>query len=403
VWDAVDAVGAPGRRVYVVAPRASDLLTLLRFWERVEKGEVTVWDEVARRRAGKSPTKPATGRRRHPIVLHGRPDIVGYTRNAASYRWVSVTNWADLGIRDMAKQVGHALPQQADELDKWEANGWPAGEVAKLVMSYTQRLIVWWLDNGCGVWRDTPGAAAWSSFLRRQADTGIVRHEDATLLKLEDRACFGGRASVFFLGDVGDPDRWPELAGAPHPGRIGFGIKGPVHRLDVRSMYPSLLRDEWFPTAPLHYEHAPTLRRLSAGLASLTAVAGVRLCTDQPSLPRRGRLGTEYPVGRFDTVLTTPELRLALSRGWVERCWAVQWYCRGRPFRGWAEWVLNLRTQMRERCDPAGVSAVGWPAAVRGGTISHGSYLRSGGASGGSNPLTLPTLYSTVRSPVMSR
>lgn len=370
VWEVLDALGTSGRRVYVVAAVASDLLTQLGWWDRVEAGTYTL-----RRRAGRNPGDQDGGgggndRRLHPLILHGRPDVVGYTFNHSNYRWVSVTNWADCSLSDMAKQVGYYLPNLTSLLDKWEANGWPAGDQARVMMLYINRLMNWWLENECGTWRDTPGAAAWSSWLRRTEAGSVTPHTDDAALILEGKAVFGGRASAFFLGSVGDTERWGELADSPKPSAFGLGIRGPLHRFDVRAMYPSLLAARQFPSRLIRVDRKCSRAGLKAGMRGMLAVAHVRLRSRDGYYPKRIGAEVVYPTGTFDTYLTTPELTQAVERGHLQKVWEIAWYSPGTPFRVWAEWALRLRTMPGVANDPVARAVVKTLAVSFGGKLA---------------------------------
>lgn len=352
VWDVIDGLSAAGRRVYVVAGRASDLLTQLHWWDRVKRRELTVWEKGERSDSGKRQ------RRRHPLIISGRPDIVGYTLRGCSYRWVSVTNWVGVSLADCARQIGYDVPPTADPSSRWESCQWRAEDQARVINGYMTRLIDWWLSNECGQWQDTPGAAAWSSFMRRTTEGGVVPHADVDATRLEAGACFGGRCSAFYLGDMGDPDKWGELADAPPPGKRGFGLAGPFHRLDVSAMYPSLLRDERFPIRLISVDHRPSIGKFRERVKWQLAVASAVVKCDVALYPRRTDGRPQYPTGEFLTTLTTPELLQADSRGELVSLRRVAWYTPGRPFQVWATWGLGLRSRMKVSKDKTGEAFV---------------------------------------------
>lgn len=364
LWECLDGLAAPGRRVYVVAGRASDALTVLGWWDRVAAGEVQL--RFRSRTKSGSPGKVKS----HPLVMQGRPDIVGYSLRGRSFRWVSVTNWADVSLADISEQVGLPPPAGVSRAGKWESACWPSSYQADLIHAYMSRLTDWWISNGCGSWKDTPGNAAWSSFLRVGGGGGILQHAEPLALQLESRSCFGGRASCWYFGPIGDTERWEELADAPPPGPHGFGLRGPIHRLDVRSMYPTILRDEAFPVRLLWHCHKPEMREFRTRLRSQCVLAFVRLKTDRAEYPKRTVKGVVYPVGTFDTCLSTPELREAVRRGELVAVHEASYYAPGRPFRTWAEWALSLRSQMKAANDPCGEAMVKLLANSLGGRLA---------------------------------
>lgn len=370
VWDVIDALAAGGRLVYVVAGRASDLLVQLRFWERVERKEVSVWEQSTKEKGRKKSGDGKSRRRRHPLVMNGRPDIIGYSLRGCSFRWVSVSNWADVSIRDCANQIGYPVPGEANESDKWESMGWGAEHQSRIVCGYMKRLISWWIGNGCGHWKDTPGSAAWSTFTRRGGFGDIIQHADPLATKLESAACFGGRAATFYFGSIGDPDQWAELHGAPPESRHGFGVPGPVHRLDISSMYPTLLRDRMYPTRLLAVVDRPSVAEVRRGLRSALCLASVTVRPTVACIPRRNGNGCSFPLGTFRTVLSSPELLHAIDQESLLRVHRVAWYTPGSPFRSWCEWVLGLRTRAKAEGDVAGAAWVKLLANSLGGRLA---------------------------------
>lgn len=353
-WDVLDRLGNKSSRPYVVCSRASDVLTLLRWWERVESGEVMVWPK----KGEEWETDPRTGKRRkirrHPIVMHGAPDIFGYTVRGCPFRWVSVSNWCALGLREMARSVGHPIPSSATDMDSWECPDWPAEDQARMVMSYMTKLCDWWMKVKGGTWKDTPGAAAWSTFLSQGGESGIIRHIEPGVLAIEDEACFGARVSLWWHGDIGLPGQWAAYPHAPFSSGRGRVLMGPVHRFDVRAMYPSLLRSERFPIRLMNHHGAMSARDLAVFAERFCVIARVLVESQRGELPRHGDRDTEFPVGQWWTTLTTPEVRDALRHGEVRAVRNVAVYQPGSPFLQWANWILGLRDAMRSNGDKPG-------------------------------------------------
>lgn len=314
VLDHIDSLCSPRTRVYVVCPGAADALTLLGWWRRVTDGTYTVW-----RRAGEEVTK---GRRtKHPLIISGLPDVIGYTTARGRVRWVG------------CRQFGE--PDVPSDLDCQPRAEWVADWITGVMSS--------WVGAGCGRWHDTAGAAAWATYRRHQSADRIVTHEDARARPLEDAACHGGRASIWTVRPVGNEKAWRRHSTRPPFPRSYPAIRGPLYRLDVRAMYPAIMQGMTFPTRLIGVKSGFTPARLSAALRCYMAVARVRLRTRAAEYPRRSPKGTQYPVGAFWTTLATPDLLTALVAGEVESVSQVALYERGRPFAAWGDWVLSVR------------------------------------------------------------
>ena len=124
-------------------------------------------------------------------------------------------------------------------------------------------------------------------------------------MALERRAYFGGRSEAFRLGNIDG---------------------GPFYKLDINSMYPSVMVDAPVPLALKAVYSYVSKAELRAALRSSLVVADVEVQTEDPIYPRviDGRLC--FPVGRFTTSLCTPELRYALNRGHIARVGGMATY-----------------------------------------------------------------------------
>jgi len=133
------------------------------------------------------------------------------------------------------------------------------------------------------------------------------------------------------------------LGGRVECGRLGR-VDGPVYRLDVNSMYPAVMRDNWYPTRLIGHTSRAEVAELHEWLAKWCVVAEVDLATDEPAYPVvvEGRL--VFPVGRFLTVLASPELQHALERERVLAVHAVACYDRAVLFKAFVEecWAIRL-------------------------------------------------------------
>lgn len=121
-------------------------------------------------------------------------------------------------------------------------------------------------------------------------------------------------------------------------------------------MYPYLLREEWYPVKLLSYrENVPP--RAPVELArDLGVIADVLIDTRVPEYPRRRGDRIDYPIGRFQTTLTGPELLALSNDGEIIKCHAMATYRMDRPFGSACTALLRLRA---EACSAGAVSSEG--------------------------------------------
>lgn len=343
----------PQRRNYVVAPTASDALTLLKWWHYASEIGVRWAPRGTRLKELKDTSRDTHKIEISRLCLRGRPDIVDYTHQGCRFVWVSGRQYLPSSEDEIAASVRRAVPdltwRGADGRDR----GASARDRAKLWAHAFRRLCCWWREHSKAPWGLTAGALA-MGILRTHTERGsICAHTCPHTHDLERRASWGGRATTFFGGAVGAAP--PDSADRVHaPGPDGLGrLSGPAVHLDVRSMYPWLLREQVYPMKLISYRVNPRVTDVVAAARSYGVIAAVLISTDVPEWPHRWRGQVTYPTGTFATVLTGPEIEYLRGRGKILSCTEMALYRRGRPFRAAADALLTMRTAARKEGDSA--------------------------------------------------
>lgn len=338
-------------RAFVVCPVASDFLTLSRFWRETDRGRFRL---IEHREA--KPVEPGVEAKARPewvgqLVLAGTPDIITARCDRGSVCFVSLSNFTRAPFEQLAQVAGvDVSPLYRESSESPPAEPDPI-QWKQVCFGVLRKLIDWWIGEGNGPWRQT-GSQLVLSLWRTRFYTGrICRHDDKEAGRVEELALHGGRASVWYYGDIGDRKSCPDGAHRPPPPSPWSAPWTELHRLDVSAMYPALLRDRRFPTRLVAHYGQMTPEKLEQIVRHSEAIASVRLRTQLAEFPFRhkGRVG--YPVGEFCTTLAGPELRAALERGDVVDVYEVNRYDSGRPFAALMRYLLAERTKARERGD----------------------------------------------------
>lgn len=203
----------------------------------------------------------------------------------------------------------------------------------------------WWRTMKAGQFPRTVPAMSMQFLRSRMQPKCLSTHQEPDALRLERRACHGGRASCWFFGDVLPgymPDRRPKMmpGGNPHGSMLG-----PLAHYDVRSMYPTLLRDREFPVHLFSHRNTYTVDDLAELQEQYGIIASVRIDTELPEYPHRYGERVTFPTGQFTAVLCGDELRRALADGIVRRVNSASVYHMGRPYQETAAELLELRRQ----------------------------------------------------------
>lgn len=315
----------PGTECYTVCPEAGSVLGVLGWWDLLRDQTVECVPRGTPASDGGG-TDGATGPRgRDTLILSGEPDVISFRIHNRPCRWVGVRNFGDPGF---------------------QPTGDPHAD-CRLYSAWFRQVLDRWQGAACGIWRDTAGAASWSTYTMRAVRVRITDHQRADALKLEDAACHGGRSSIFTTNPIGNRATWDQFPNRPAYPDGPHTLTGPAHRIDVRAMYPTIMRDQLFPVRLVGVSHGWTPDRLARVAESLCVVARVRVRSCRACLPRKSGDTAGYPVGEWVTTLATPEIRAAAERNEIVRVYEVARYEPGEPFRDWGRWVLGLRARAK--------------------------------------------------------
>lgn len=143
----------------------------------------------------------------------------------------------------------------------------------------------------------TLAGQAFTAYRHRFIEDGtIMIHDNRNALEVERRAYAGGRTEV--LKEIG---RIREL----------------ITVCDINSMYPYVMKEYRYPTRLVSFWKTASLERvLDMIMDDYLICADVRVRTPYPIFHEKGKR-LIFPVGDFETTLTTPELIQAYERGLI--------------------------------------------------------------------------------------
>lgn len=352
-WGCVQALALPKYRNYVICPSASDTLTLTDFWKRSEKGGV-IWEPVPDKKGkakAKEPDPETTVFRR--LVFGGNPDIIDYRVRERRYVWVSGQQYIPGTEDEIANSLGWKWPLTPKLGGAGHAVTRLPEERALFWLSVVQRLSQWWGENSKAPWGFTCGQLGWGILRTHIQPRFVCTHCHDAAHELEGEGKFGGRASVWFIGDVGVPSMH-ENPKCPAPPASSYPpIPGPLYSIDVRSMYPFLLRERHFPGKLRQWHMNPPASTPQQLTSMFGVIASVTIETSRGEYPVRQGDRVVYPTGRFTTVLCGPELDTLRKDGRVIKCHRMALYTLGKPFSGAAGALIEMRERARAKGDTA--------------------------------------------------
>lgn len=359
------------RRIHVYTAGVVNALTLSRFWDRIElrgctlggekiggQGEEPVADcstphGVSDFNSAPLPAEDIIPAYRFKSIIVGQSvEIVRYRVDRRSLLWCSFAQYFEPDEESIAATIYNRTPAEQKALTGNTGFRRSPRDRAFLWCRLFCRLSDWWVKNDGGPWGPTVASCAFSYLRQRLKPRSILRHDKPTVGHLEEQAIFGGRRSVWFVGNVGTESAWEPFA-AVAPARSNLGtVAGGMQHHDVRSMYPFLLERMEYPTKLFTTKRSMTVSDLRTYLESFGVLARVCLCTSDAEFPLRSERGISFPLGRFWTTLAGPELQLAVAAGFVEKVAMTALYTLGSPFQSAAGSLLDLRTKYRHDDEP---------------------------------------------------
>ena len=268
---------------------------------------------------------PARGWRLVKAVVECPPVILVWRKGDRTLHFLDTLNLFRVPLRALGESIGLPkldMPKDDDPVAAWDAYGRRDVEVIRLAC------LKWWaflLRYDLGGFAPTLAGQALRAFRHRFMDQEILLDDHEQALQIARASLFGGRVEAFRLGRV----------------------EGPIRHYDVNSMYPHVMRDGLFPAVLRLKARDPSLDELRRWTTDHAVCAEVLLDTDEPRYPKRVQDRLCFPVGRFVTALTTPELRYALLHGHVVRGIRCAVYTHGPLFSRFISEVYRLRLEAR--------------------------------------------------------
>jgi hypothetical protein len=252
--------------------------------------------------------------------------ILVFERDGCKVAWVDSLNYFKGRLADMGRAVG--LPKGTIDFEHCtdaELSDYCHRDT-EILLRFVRSYIAFIQSHDLGTFRYTIGGQALQGYRHRFMRCPIYIHDNTEALELERRGYYGGRSEAFY---------------------VGKSTGQTFHQLDVNSMYAYVMRECVFPYKLVRVLNDVPLDTLRRGVERDLVVADVGLHTTEPAYPYRYKGRLLFPVGDFDTTLTTPEVRYALEHGHLACCTKVAVYKPGVLFRDWVDSIYSLRKAAR--------------------------------------------------------
>jgi len=255
----------------------------------------------------------------------GTCNIISVRKKGSSIVFLDSMNWFVESLEKTGKRIG--IPKMQIDFKtctKSELSKYCKNDV--LIELENFKLFIRFLEvNKVARLCYTRGSTAMAAFLLSHYITKIYIHNNKQAIDLERASYKGGRVECFYLGDLNDEN---------------------YYILDVNSLYPFVMRNNLYPVKYRRIIRQPTLQSLGVSLTQKAVVAKVLIETDLPVYAVR-RERCIFPVGRFWTTLTTPELKFAFAHNHIKRVDTCVIYEQENIFRSYVDKFYTLRLDFK--------------------------------------------------------
>jgi len=250
--------------------------------------------------------------------------LITHKTTKGTLAFVSTTNLFPGKLEKLGKLVG----LEKGKVDFRNVDDQALSEYCKRDVEIVMKLWEIWLEfldtHDLGDFKGTIASQAFAAYRHRFMPRDVWIHGNMEVCQLERESYRGGRSEVF---------------------RQGVFPKGDYYELDVNGLYGYVMETGTFPCdLKGHFTHV-NVDLLQKMIRNYAIVARVRIQTDLPIFPIRMNQVNAYPIGTFDTVLTTPELVYALEHCHILKVYELSAYQSYPLFKDYASYFSTLKEQ----------------------------------------------------------
>lgn len=252
----------------------------------------------------------------------GLTTIARFKRSKQTIEVLSTTNFFATSLKELGDMVGlEKLGIDFKKASDSDLSTYCRRDVEILVKAW--RLWIAFLDeHDLGTFRSTISSQAFGAYRHRFMHTPIAIHSNMEVCEFEREAYRGGRTECFKVGEL------PE---------------GDYYYLDVNGMYAFQMLTQDFPHKLLGHKVGFPVRALRNKLRNFSCIARVVVNVTEPAFVVKHDNRNVYPVGRFEVVLTTPDLKHAFALNAIEEVKELSWYSQAPIFRSYTQYFTALK------------------------------------------------------------
>lgn len=261
-----------------------------------------------------------------------KPFWLTYKKNKKTIIILDTFNFFNMSLSSIGQKIG--LEKKGEKGRGYE--GISLKEYCKRDVEIIENLVLglrqFIIDNDLGNMGITAGQQAFNCFRHKFKNDAVKIniHNNKNAIELERASYRGGRTECFYVGKVEDT----------------------LYKLDVNSMYPSVMFYHKYPSKLIKYQGSPSIRGLFDAMTKYLVIADVDFYIDDNAIGLihkfKDGFRLVFGTGKQRGVLTSPELKYIQDHGQILKVYSYAIYGSEYLFKDYVNYFYNLRQEYKE-------------------------------------------------------
>ena len=255
------------------------------------------------------------------LIIEDPPTILSFRKSRRTIECLDTLNFFRMPLASLGKSLGLAklsFPDYEESPELWDTYCRNDVEIIRLaIQKYIEVIDRWQV----GSFRATIASQSFSAFTHRFMGHDIFIDANTNALSLARDSYTGGRTEAFRIGEYHN----------------NFTL------MDINSQYPYVMRYNDFPTKLIGVYNHVSVDDLIKCCDKYCVCANVIVDIQRPFLPYRTKERLLFPIGKFNTTLALPELKLALANDSISKVNQIVVYEKAKIFSSFVDFFYNER------------------------------------------------------------
>lgn len=256
------------------------------------------------------------------LIDNGKTSFLKVRKETKSIAFLSTTNFFSYSLRILGKNIGIEKSEVDFDSSSYSDIKKYCKQDVTIIKEIMLKLFEYIQINELGTFCITAASQAMFSFRYRFMTTKIFPCNDENIISLERESFHGGRTEAFYIGKL---------------------LQDSIKVYDINSMYPYVMRNNYYPTYAKYVYKKMKISKLKHLIKYYCVIAKVKLKTNDNMYAYKYNGRLVFPTGTFISVLTTPEIIYALNHNHIKQIYDVVLYSRGKIFSSYVDFFYRQK------------------------------------------------------------